>query len=272
MNFFKSLFRSLHDVTWLGNQRFASVSKALGFFTLVIFIVTALQTAPAIFLGLPKMVDEGVSAFVTKVPDFKAIMENGELKIEKLAQPFVFEESVETGETVKIYIDTVSTSTPSLNDLKNDKTQFLLLVNRRELQLYDGNQNKTEIHDFASLNEGQIEKTELSKDDVHTVMQKVQSLFMPWIASGLFVMVLIIMWVIKFVAVLFWSLIFKWLAQSMGRKWEYGQVFKIVLFAIALPMIVSAVLQWFGLRLPLLYTLLLVLVMYLVIKSDEISA
>lgn len=270
MNFFKSLFQSLHDFKWLGNQRFASVSRALGFFTLVIIIVTTVQAAPVIFFAFPKLVDEGASAFETKIPDFTARLENNELKIEKLKQPFIFEQSTENGDTFKIYIDTVSTSTPNVTDLKDDKTQMILLVNRHEFQAYDGSQNKTEIHDFASLENGS-EKDEISKADIQTIVEKIQKAFMPWIAGALFLIAVIAVWVVKFIAVLIWALIFKWLASSMGRNWEYGQVFKIVLYAIALPMIVSAVLTWSGLQVPLLYTVLLVLVMYMVIKSDEIG-
>lgn len=272
MNFFKSLFQSLHDFTWLGNQRFASISKALSFFTLVVLIVTTVQTAPVIFFAIPKLIDSGVTTFVTKVPDFNAVLQNGELQIEKLAQPFVFEQRSDNGDNFKIYIDTVSTSTPKVSDLKNDKTQMILLVNRHEFQAYDGSQNKTEIHDFASLKNDSVEKAQVSKADVQTAIEKIQQGFIPWFAGVLFVVVLIVVWVVKFMAVLLWSLLFKWLANSMGRNWEYGQVLKIVLCAIALPMMVNAVLQWAGLHVPLLYTLLLVLVMYLVIKSDEIKA
>ncbi len=270
MNFFKSLFQSLHDFKWLGNQRFNSVSRALGFFTLVVLIVTAVQTAPVIFFAFPKMVDEGVDTLIAEVPDFNAVLENNELKIEKLKQPFVFEETSETGEKFKIYIDTVSTSTPNVTDLKDEKTEMIFLVNRQEFQFYDGNQNKTEIHEFSSLENG-AEKMEISKADVQGVAEKIQSMFMPWIAGAMFLFALIAVWVVKFIAVLFWALIFKWVASSMGRNWEYGQVLKIVLYAIALPMIVSAVLTWFGVRVPLLYTLLLAVVMYMVIKSDEIG-
>ncbi len=272
MNFFKTVFRSLYDFAWVREQRLASVSRALVFFSLVVLIVTAVQAAPVIFYGLSKGVDEGAHFFATKVPDFNAVLENGELNVERLKQPFVYEETFDEGGNIKIYIDTVSTSTPSVIDIKDDKTGIAFLVNKKEFQMYDGSQKKTEIHDFASLDGGKGEKSELSKDDVGQVVNKIQSAFMPWIATGIFILALLAMWVFKFIGVLFWSLIFMWIAKSMGRNWEYGQVFKIVLYAIALPMIITTVLTWAGLHVPLLYTVILCVVMYMVIKSDELKA
>lgn len=271
MNFLKTIFRSLYDFAWIREQRLASVSRALGFFTLVVLIVTAVKTAPVVFFTLPKAMNEGVSTFVSKTPDFNAVMQNGELTIERLQQPFILEESDGNGDKIKIYIDTVSTSTPNVSDIKDDKTTMAFLINKKQLQAYNYNQQKTEIHDFSTFDDGSGEKSELSKADVQAVVEKIQAVFMPWIAAGVFLFILIAVWLFKFIAVLIWSLIFKWIANSMGRNWEYGELFKIVLYAIALPMIVTTVLVWAGLRIPMLYTVILCVVMYMVIKNDELA-
>lgn len=273
MNFFQSVFRSLHDFSWVANQRFASVSRALGFFSLVVLIVTTVRTGPTIFFSLPPLVKEAVQIFATDVPDFEGTLTTSSLSLAKLPQPYQHE-GVWNQLNYSFFVDTVSTSTPSMVELLGDKKYDLaVLVNSQELQVYDGEAKSTEVVTFADMfsDTQDTEPVHFSKASIQQNINSFQEKIMPYAASVLFILVLLGVWVVKFFATLFWSLIFMWIAQSMGKQWSYGDIFKIVLYAMAVPMIVGAVLQWFGFTVPLLSTLLLVLVMYLVIKADEIE-
>lgn len=274
MNFLQSLWRSLYDFNWMANQRFASVSRALGFFSLVVLVVTAARTAPTIFFALPPFVDEFAHTYTTQVPDFEAGFVDNKLNITKLPQPYIHD-GVYNDTNYKIYIDTVSTSTPTMSQLIEGKTYTMaVLLNRDELQMYDGEAKSTEIINFADAFEAETglnSTTTISKALIQEKITSFQEKVMPYVPTVLFVLLVLAMWVVKFIAVLFWSLIFMWLAQSMGKQWSYGDLFKIVLYAAAVPMIINAVLQWIGVTVPLLGTVLLVLVVYLAIKADEIE-
>ena len=272
MNFLKSLYQSLYDFKWLNSQRETSVSKALVFFSFVVLLVTTSLTAPIVFFALPKLVDQGTDTFVTKVPDFKAILENGQLNIEKLPQPFIFEDDSSLDGKVKLYIDTVSTSTPVMKDLiGEEKMMGALLITKTGFEFYDGGELKTESQSFAAADTEKT-KMEFSKTDLQTIILKIQKAFLPWIAGVIFLLALIAIWVGKFIAVLFWALVVMWLAHSMGRNWKYGEVLKVVLYATALPTVLGAVLSLVGFTVPLLHTVVLTMMVYMTIKSDETAA
>ena len=266
MWFLKSLYRSLYDITWLREQRAVHVGKALGFFTLVILVVSLFRFGPIAFFLVPRGLDKAVVA-VAEIPDFTAQVQDGKLQVENLPQPFSYLVDGEKSDLL-IYIDTVSTSTPAVEDLaKGKENTGVVLITRDDAMFYDPDSQHTEAETYADLPNG----TSLSKTEVVNLVNKVHGA-RAWISVALQVFAFIVQWIFEIMSVLFWSLVVWIVARFRKNGWGYGEVVQVALFAITLPLILNSVLMWLALPLSLVKAVVLLTLLYLVVLAPRTEA
>lgn len=259
MWFFKSFYRSLFDIAWLREQRVSGIGKALGFFTVVIFLVSLFRFGPVAFFLAPRGLDKAVAA-VQQIPDFKATVNDGKLSVENLPQPFSYSFKGED-QNLLVYVDTVSTSTPSVESLLAGKNNGgVILITHDEARFYDAESKHTELETYADF----PNNTTLTKTEVVNFVSKIQGA-RSWIGIALQVLAFIAQWVFELLAVLWWSFILWALSRVRKTDWRYAEVVRVGLFALTLPLLLSTVFMLMATPVSMVKTLAWVVIMYLVI-------
>lgn len=266
MWFFKSFYRSLFDITWLREQRALGIGKALGFFTLVIFLVSLFRFGPVAFFLAPRSLDKAVAA-VQEIPDFKATVKGGKLFVEDLPQPYSYSFKGEE-QNLLVYVDTVSTSTPAVEDLLTDKKEGgVILIGREDARFYDAESKHTELETYADF----PDNTTLTKTEVVDFVSKVRGA-RSWIGIVLQAFAFMAQWVFELLAILWWSLILWALSRLRKTGWRYAEVVRVGLYALTLPLLLSTVLMLMAVPVSMVKTIAWVVIMYLVIWVPKPSA
>ncbi len=262
MKFLESVYHSLFDIEWLRAKRDTGRWAAVGFLFVVTSVIGLLRVVPLLGFIAPKAVAVGEQKLKDDVPDFSLIMENGQLRTEKLPQPYVFTQT-SGDETFTLVIDTISTSSPSVESLiKNKDTDIAFVLGHDQFSYFDPELKEVKSESYTDVPNGT-----LTKDQLVTWVEKFRTTYLVPIfvvLGGLFVLMF---FVGRLISVALWSLVFLVLVKIKKWNWTYRELNTVGKYASTLPLLVSSVMFWFGISWPLA-TMVYVGMMYLVVNPE----
>lgn len=260
MKFFRSLYNSLWNLSWLKQQK--NAGGAFRYFLLFILLVTMVGLVPVAIL-LPDLARD-VRQGVERLPDFTAQLKNGTLQVSDLSQPYVSWEK----ETVFV-IDTMTTSSVSLESYFTTTTKSGVLITSDRMETIDRASGKEKIQPFRSLPDYAVTKSE-----VITVINRFTT---PLAIIGVILFIAVLFYFGIFIAKL-WSLVvvagLVWvITKIINRSWKFGELTTVGLYAITLPTIISLVLTALNVQIPFIHFLaFLAFMIALVITNDGETA
>jgi hypothetical protein len=246
MGFFANFYHSLFDVTWLAAVR-SEHGRAwkffFGFSAITSLIFTGVSTA--IILPTLRSVEKEV---VATLPDFKAEIASGTLKVTGIIQPFIQRDP--EGPFLFV-LDTVSSSTPTIDSLVKKPEGEIVVINRSGVEMFSESQSERKTYSFSTFKPGSV-----SRDDVKKFADRVTSVAgSVLIASALFFIFFFGLIIGHVLSLLLVDGIAFIIASFLERPWRYGELFTVGLFAPALPLLVTCVITILGFNIPYLYSL-----------------
>lgn len=253
-----AFYKSLYDFKWIALQR-QSFIRAFAFFFVFFFAVVGvrgwffMEDAPAAISGHWETVQ-------AELPEFSIEKTDDGLSFVGLDQPFV-KEFEEDGEQVTVYIDTVSTSSVSIEDvLGEDADRYGVIVTSKKLKFFDPTTGRTEVENISQLPNFSFTKAQVGEE----IAKWTDKLF-----PGLFVAGVFFFTIFLGVGKLIYLLILSWLAYVVARsdkkQWTFGQIYTIGLYAIAPAILFQFVVTFFNTQIPYVYSLLALGMMYMVV-------
>lgn len=249
MFYLKAFFNSLYNLSWLRAQKNNGKQGAnyIVLFIIVLSVVYAGYFTQVIPSSLRTVIDEAFN----QVPDFRAEFKEGKLHVDDtVVQPYIFEyENPENQFT--IVLDTVSTSSLSLEDVQDEEDTYTILITSDQVMMHEQGTGKTTIQSFVD-----VEDMRFTKQDLRSVVDSF--LNNTWF---IFVLLLIFWFVIfafgRVVYLLFLSLLVFAIAKFFkSGEWKFSQVYTIGLFALTLPSIIVALLALANMRTSYLFSVL----------------
>jgi len=231
MRFFSSLYNSLYNFKWLRNQK-DNASWAWGYFCLLIFLIAGLSVVTAgvgLWYGAPKIKE----AIATNLPDFQAQISNGQLQVTGLEQPF---EKRFNG--VVVVVDTVTENIVDAKSFVDEGDVASLLITKNKVELYDSKKDQVRTELMAKMPNFVTDRTQV----INQVNNILSERILRWMIVAMFVLLFVFLGVSNLLNVLFFSLLFYWIAKRKLLNWKFKEVFTVGLFTITLPMFLTYVL------------------------------
>ncbi len=262
MNIFKhiitALYKSLYDFKWIAAQRH-SLLRAFIYFFVFFFVVIGVrgwffvQDAPSAVIGYWE-------TFETEIPDFSVEKTDDGLSFVGLDQPFV-KEFEEDGKSVLVYIDTVSTSSISVEDVLGDEEEmYAVVVTSQKMKFYDYESGHTDIENVRQLPNFAFSKAQMGEE----ITKWADRIFPGIFFAGVFFLTLLLG-----AGKLLYLLALSWLVYVIARAdkktWKFGQVYTIGLYAITIAVLVQWGITFFYTEVPYIYSILALVMMYLVV-------
>lgn len=261
MSFFTTFYRSLFDLNWLKENK-NKAKKAWSYFFLFMLLITLFQIGPTL-IGMPKAVREFRDNVEQKVPDFVAHVKGGELSIEKLDQPFVYEAKGDGKDSFKILVDANTTSTFSTEEVFKGFETGILITKTKVIV-------KESVDKESSMNLSNMPNKDFSKTDIISLMDRFKGMVVVGFSVLFIAFIYVVMSIGKLVFLLFVSLLVLTIASIAKKAYKFGEIYTIGLFAITLPTLIKTIEFWLGFSLPFVYTIvLLVLVLGVVFSKDK---
>ncbi|MFA6427043.1 MAG: DUF1189 family protein [Candidatus Magasanikbacteria bacterium] len=251
MFYLKAFLKSLYDFSWLRAQRNNGRQAA----NYVILFILLLSVGYAIYSAIiiPRRVSDVRNEIVNNIPAFHVQVKDGVANVTQLEQPYIFESEEKS---VKIIVDTVSSTTEPIDAYIDTSTQDGVLFASNRLEFYDREQHQTKVQYFSEMPNFEIGKQSVISWIDGTLMNK----------TGIFVLALVawffILGIGKLVYLLVVSVIVL-LVAYFGKwdEWKFGSIYTLGLFALTGPSIIVAVLSAFDVQIRYLFTVLLLGVM-----------
>ncbi len=259
--FLEVLYKSLSNPVWFSAQSKQS-KKSTWFFVLTVLVLAFGAAAVFTFRAIPYAVTSVKDIIVEEVPDFYATVTDHKLSVTGVEQPYVRRfETKEEGVLVLI-VDTVSTSTLSVEQFVTSSEKAILVTQDHVLS------NTTEI--FGSTKEDFSDVPNISFSRTEAI-QTLENLVGSW-RSMIMVVALAIVFLIWGLGLLAYLLICSSLIylvytrttkQPVGERYTWKEVFTLSIFAFALPKIVMTALS-FGplISIPYVVTLVMVIAVF----------
>ncbi len=274
MNFFKHLYNSSWNFTWL-NEIKDKKGRSWGYFFLFIFLLSVFILIPYFWKG-PAILDELSVTIEENLPVFTAEFEDGELSVRDLDQPFILsnleEDSDEMFQTeineFLLYIDTETTSTLDFKEIMEQKNATNgVLVTRTYVEIYEED-GSSESQDFSDMDD-----VSFTNEDVSTVIDKIKGPLM-YIGSVLAVVLVFIGLIIgKLIYLLIYSLMIFAISAVAKKGWSFDEIYTLGLSAVILPSVAKLILGYFGVKLPFVYTVIfLILVIGTIFTQNHASS
>lgn len=259
MYYIKAFLNSFYNFSWLRSQT-NSGKKAANYIVLFILL---LSLCTAVFLSYmaPKKLATLRDDILTQVPDFSATIENNNLTVNNLEQPYKFD-----GDDVIILIDTTASSSDfDFEEYVDGSKKDILYFTSTTLYTYDGSggySNSITYHDVPNNTFDKQFVMKYSDDFLHNT-----KLFF-----GVFLLMSFVGFsVFKLLNLLLVSLIVLLINKnSNGVKLSFGQIYTMGLFALTGPSVLVAVLHLFGYSIAFLYSILLIIIL-VVATSNKYS-
>lgn len=258
MGFFTSFYHSLFDVTWLAAVRTERKRAWKFFFTfsaLMSLVFAVIGTAIAV-PALRSFEKEALAV----VPDFKAEIASGTLKVTGIIQPFIQRDP--EGPFLFV-LDTISSSTPTIESLVKKPEGEIVVINRTGIEMFSEKQGERKTYPFSEFGTVSIARSDLQK-----FADKVTS----FAGTTVIALVLLVIFFLGLVVghlvslVMVGSIAFI-IASFLKRPWRYGELFTVGLFAPALPLLITCVITILGFNIPYLYSLSLLAYLLAVIVT-----
>lgn len=232
------------------------------YFFILIGFLSALYSIPILFT-VPGILQNIQHTIEITLPDnFTAEVKQGTLLISGSVQPLIIRPSEYNA---VIVLDTISTSTPSLSTYIHEEDRGGVLVSRDTIEIYNGLQTQAwYVRDFK---DGRVTKNDL----LHIIIKLRSSVVLPLFLIGLVVAIIVgvIVWKLW---VLIWVVLSAWIiSQIFHRKWRFGELFIMALYAITLPSVVSIILTLSGILVPWLHFIIFWAFMVAIVLTKSLT-
>ncbi|PIR76457.1 MAG: hypothetical protein COU32_02100 [Candidatus Magasanikbacteria bacterium CG10_big_fil_rev_8_21_14_0_10_42_10] len=262
MKFFKHIvtagYKSTYDFVWMAEQR-TRLGRALVYFFLLFFFVV-LAVGYSFARELPSLALRYWSDVTSSAPELVVSVQNGTLSVDGLEQPYrhIFD-SEDNGDSMLVYVDTVSTSSVSIDEARGDVTESIptLVVTSKLIKVYDEHLDvvQTEyIEHFPAFS--------LTKDQVGERIRSLSDAIIPWfLLLGVFVVTFVLgAWKLSYLAILAWLVYV--VARADKKPFTYWQIVTIGLYAITVPTLIQGISILIGQQIPFLYSVLLLFFLF----------
>ncbi len=256
MKFFKHIvtafYKSMYSMTWLAEHR-VSFGRALGYFFIFFFGI--------VLIGGYGVAREFPSKALTywdevsgSAPEFTVSVQQETLSINGLEQPYrhVFDSG--DGETFLVYVDTVTTSSVSIEDARGDVSDKIstVILTSKLVKIYDQNLKNVQTENFKNVPSFSLTKEQLS-EKIATFFQKT----MPWllVLMALFVTFFLGMWKLLYIGFVAWLVYV--VARADHKPVTYWQVFTIGVYALTVPTLVQLLMFMTAVPAPYVYSIVL---------------
>ncbi len=258
MGFFTSFYHSLFDVTWLAAVR-TERKRAWKFFfafSALMSLIFAVVATTIVVPGLRSIEKEVLAT----VPDFKAEIASGTLKVTGIIQPFIQRDP--EGPFLFV-LDTISSTTPTIDSLVKKPEGEIVVINRTGIEMFSEKKGERKTYPFSEFGTVSVGRSDLQK-----FAERVTS-FTGAIVIALVLMVIIFIGLVvgHLVSLVLVDGIAFIIASFLKRPWRYGELFTVGLFAPALPLLVTCVITILGFNIPYLYSLSLLAYLLAVIVT-----
>jgi hypothetical protein len=275
MNIFKhiftALYKSTHDFKWIAAQRYKMVRAFVYFF--VLFFVVVLIRGGLFVQKVPNQIASHWGEVESTLPDFSIEVADGELAISEIEQPYRHIFEGDDGESLLLYIDTLTTSSVGTEEaLGENEDMYAVILTSKKVKFYDHELGRTETEDV-----GQFPAFSFTKDQIKTEIEKWTEGAVP----TLFVVGVFLVTLFMGLGKLFYLLILSWLVYVVARAdkkpWKFGQVYTVGLYALTIPILFQWILQAvLSITIPYVYSILAFAMMFGVIykggaKDDKES-
>lgn len=234
-----ALYKSFTEPAWLA-QQYRQTGKASKFFVLTVLVLSLLFAFRVTYIEIATVVPAFQDTIVNDVPDFNATVSNGVVTITELPQPYV--QYVEhEGESMVFVVDTVSTSTPTLESFFTTSTQSGFLLTSQSI--FSKTTSSSAIME-ESL--GRLPNTTFSKTQVIELLDTINGKFKP----GIFALLTAFTFMVWGIGLLIFVLIFTSFAYLLyssvtkvekQSRYSWKDVLTFSLCTFALPKLVITV-------------------------------
>lgn len=257
-----SFYHSLFDIAWLREQR-GHLGRAVGYSIIFLVLIYTLRLIPISFFLVPKVLETAETEFIKNTPDFTATWKDAKLSVAGLPQPYTVEKSFD-GQTIRFVVDTVSTSSPSIESLIKDKDRDgVLLITRDNFSFYNPEDKKINTESFVGMTDETV-----TKAGATSAITKFRS-YGSWISMGLLTIGIIFLLVGKLIGLLVLGLLVYLVVRIRQFGWTYKEIFTTGLYATTLPTLIATTALWFGLPVAPFGTIAFFLLMYLVVSGFD---
>jgi maltodextrin utilization protein YvdJ len=264
MKFYLQAFvKSLYDIEWLRGQKKNGKQSA----TYVVLLILLLSIVFSIFalFQLDRVGNQLRTKVLDQIPEFELMMEDGVLSVSGLEQPYMYSFDEDTDDSFLLYVDTVTTSSLSLEDLDIEKDKNIMMVTREKMTIFDMESGSTQINDYKEIPNESLTKAEVESWYDGLMNRKIT------IFTVILVVTFVLLGIGKMIYLLMLALIAFTIQQILKKGYVFGEMFTMGLFAITAPSIVVMILRMFGYGVPYLYTLLVMGYLLTVVFLDKKS-
>ncbi len=257
-----ALVKSLYDFEWIGRQKHntTQAKKTITLFIGLVFVVVCVNMYMTVSHVLHKIKHE----IEVNTTDFVFTSENNELTVSGLEQPSIHSvflgkdpEKEEYGNVVFV-IDTIS-EYPRIADYRTDDKDHIVLLSKKEFLHYDAFHKTTQEVEVGFGSQTMTKKDILDMADLAIS----RTIFIALLLS-FFSVLLMFLW--KFVHLLLLVYI---IYLYTKKKWAFSQLYTIGLYAIIFPTILLFVIHTFAIVIPYGYTVVLVIILMLALRSAK---
>lgn len=263
MFYLHAFIKSFYDIEWLRRQK-KNGKQSATYVVLLILVLSIMFSVFALF-HVNRIGGQLKTDILVQIPNFELHMEDAVLTVSELEQPFTFSFD-EDVDSFLLYVDTVTTSTLTIEDIERAENQNVVLITQKEISIFDAQNGNTQVNDYKDIPNDTLTKTDIISwfDDL---MNRKATIF-----AGLLVLIFVLLGVGKMIYLLILALIIYIVQQIAKKHYTFGELFTIGLFAITGPSIIVMLLRIFGYAIPYLYTILVLAYLLTIIffKQDEI--
>lgn len=248
--FFSSLFSSLYNARWISAMR-KEKKKAITYFFFFVLIASLFQSVPVTRV-LYQGVDRAGRWVSEQLPDFTAEIKNGELSVSGIDIPF----EKELADGYFLIVD----SSGGITDEKiaekiGDRDGGVVAFSKTEAAMHE---IRSGVRRTNRLSWGEVGDNTLTKAQVLSFIEKIKGPAKFGITAGWLVLTYALFLVGKAVYLLFASFVVFIIGKIGKREVNYGEIYIMGLYAITLPTVLAIIAQLFGIRVPYIYTIILI--------------
>jgi len=265
-NFFTSVAKSVKDPRWIREQK-GEGGKPWMYYVFFMLVTTAVLTISSMLWIVPRETNQLWEIFRAEVPDFQATMSSSTLNISNIDQPYAKVITDNNGETLGVYIDTMSTGSLSITEAFDGQVDAALFVFSDHLEAYE---RGIRVHDPVLYSEMEIEDFESNREELIQNIDEILGNVLPFLIP----IAAIFFWIVWMIAKLVWTLFLSfvvWVITKIASRpeWTFKNVINIALYSLTAPTLLFVLLVWMDVRAPFVYSLVLLGYMLFVIFGDD---
>lgn len=268
--FFELLYKSFTNPIWFAAQSKQS-KKSTWFFVLTVFMLALGAAFFVTFRAIPGMV-AGVQGMVEKeVPDFHATVTDHVLSVTGIEQPYVRTFETEEEGTLVVVVDTVSTSTLTVEQFVSSSDKGILVTKDHILS------NTADIFGSTKEDFSDVPNVSFSRADAINTLQNLVGAWRPMLVVVILAIVFLV-WGLGLLAYLLICSSLMYLVytrttkQPVSERYTWKEVFTLSVFAFALPKLAMTALSLgFFFSVPYIVTLAMVVAVFRALSVKKTS-